>query len=118
MTHSVAKPVSGLDKVEAIFASKKVKIAMMLALFALLVGTFAHAGTTDNLGIQTTYAKIVGWFTDTYVSRTVAIILFVVGVTRAIGGQWLQFFIMLGFAVLISQGQTIIEKLFTGTLPM
>jgi hypothetical protein len=110
--------VVAVSKVEAFMASKMGKIVLMVLAFAVIAGVSAYAGSTDNLGIKTTYDSVVGWFTDTYVSRTVAIILFVIGVTRAIQGQWLQFFIMLGFAVLISQGQTIIEKLFSATLPM
>lgn len=113
MTYPISRP-----NVEAFFASNLGKVIAAMVLLAMMIGASAHAGTSDNLGIKGTYDIIVGWFTDAYVSRTVAIVLFVIGVTRAVQGAFLQFFIMLGFAILISQGQTIIEKIFTGTLPM
>ncbi|MCW1852099.1 hypothetical protein OLQ90_07490 [Campylobacter jejuni] len=42
-------------------------------------------------------------------------LLFCVGVWRAFAGSILQFFLMLGFAVLVTQGSTIIETINSAT---
>jgi len=91
------------------------KIAILFALFAFL-GTAAFAGTTDNyLGAQSLWNTLSGWLDDTYVARIIALMFFAVGVWRAFAGFILQFFLMLGFAVLVTQGNTIISAINSAT---
>ncbi|EOJ1335639.1 hypothetical protein ACM12L_000370, partial [Campylobacter jejuni] len=87
-------------------------------LLALLLGFFitsAFAGNTDSIGAKGLWDIVSGWLNDTYVSRIIALLLFCVGVWRAFAGSILQFFLMLGFAVLVTQGSTIIETINSAT---
>lgn len=86
------------------------KIAILLAMFAFL-GTAAFAGTADHLGAQSLWNTLSGWLDDTYVARIMALMFFVVGAWRAFTGSILQFFLMLGFAVLVTQGNAIINAI-------
>lgn len=90
------------------------KIVIFFALFALL-GTAAFAGTTDNLGAKNLWETLSGWLDDTYIARILALMFFAVGVWRAFAGSILQFFLMLGFAVLVTQGNTIISAINSAT---
>jgi len=76
--------------------------------------TLMFAGTDDNLGVKGVWDKISDWLSDGYVSKIVAAIFFVMGVMRAMQSI-LQFFVMLGFAVLILNASTIIDKLASAT---
>lgn len=88
----------------------------MKRLFALLMiaPALLLAGTQDNLGVSGVWDKINGWLSDGYIQKIVAAIFFVIGVMRATQSI-LQFFIMLGFAVLIFNAGTIINKLAGAT---
>ena len=90
------------------------KIAILLVMFAFL-GTAAFAGTTNNLGAQSLWNTLSGWLDDTYVARIIALMFFAVGIWRAFAGSVLQFFLMLGFAVLVTQGNTIISAINSAT---
>ena len=72
------------------------------------------AGTNDNLGVKGVWDKISDWLSDSYVAKIVAAIFFVMGVMRAMQSI-LQFFVMLGFSVLILNASTIIGKLASAT---
>jgi hypothetical protein len=72
------------------------------------------AGTDDNLGVKGVWDKISDWLSDGYVAKIVAAIFFVMGVMRAMQSI-LQFFVMLGFSVLILNASTIIGKLASAT---
>jgi len=85
------------------------KIAILFALFAF--GTAAFAGTTDNLGASQLWSTLSGWLDDSYIGRILALMFFAVGVWRAFAGSLLQFFLMLGFAALITQGNAIISAI-------
>jgi hypothetical protein len=80
----------------------------------MLLPMLSFASTTDNLGVQNVWDKINSWLQDGYIQKIIAAIFFVLGVMRAMQSI-LQFFIMLGFAVLIFNAQTIIEKLAGAT---
>jgi len=80
----------------------------------MVAPVLALAGTQDNLGVQNVWQKVQGWLTDGYVQKIIAAIFFVIGVMRATQSI-LQFFIMLGFAVLIFNASTIIDKLAGAT---
>jgi len=85
-------------------------------IFALgFFATSAFAGNTDGLGAKGLWDTVSSWLNDTYVSRILALLLFCVGVWRAFAGSILQFFLMLGFAVLITQGTSIVEALNSAT---
>lgn len=90
------------------------KIAILFALFAFL-GTTAFAGTADNIGAQNLWNTLSGWLNDTYLARIIALMFFSVGIWRAFAGSILQFFLMLGFAVLVTQGNTIISAINSAT---
>lgn len=92
-----------------LFKSKKV--GLFLAMLLMLVGTSAFAGNTDTVGAQNLWNTLSGWLDDTYVARIIALMFFCVGVWRAFAGSILQFFLMLGFAVLVTQGNTIISAI-------
>lgn len=79
------------------------------------LATSAFAGNTDSIGAKGLWDTVSGWLNDTYVSRIIALLLFCVGVWRAFAGSILQFFLMLGFAVLVTQGTTIIETINAAT---
>lgn len=88
----------------------------LVALFALFLGLFASAavaGTTDGMGAKTTWDTVSGWLDDTYAARILGLMFFAVGVWRAFAGSILQFFLMLGFGVLITQGNSIISAINT-----
>ena len=87
----------------------KIQFFVLMTLPSLM-----FAGTNDNLGVQGVWDKINSWLTDGYVTKIVAAIFFVMGVMRAMQSI-LQFFIMLGFAVLILNASTIIDKLASAT---
>ncbi len=89
------------------------RIKLIFAWMAL-APVIAIAGTEDNLGVQNVWDKISGWLNDGYIQKIVAAIFFVIGVMRATQSI-LQFFIMLGFAVLIFNAQNIIDKLAAAT---
>jgi len=91
------------------------KIAIVFTMFAFFLTTAAFAGTTDNLGAQSLWNTLSGWLDDTYIARIIALMFFAVGVWRAFAGSILQFFLMLGFAVLVTQGNTIISAINSAT---
>jgi len=93
------------------FAKTKAKF-MMFMVFVL--PSIVFAGTDDNLGVSNVWDKINGWLTDGYVQKIVAAIFFVIGIMRA-AQSILQFFVMLGFAVLIFNASNVIEKLAGAT---
>jgi len=90
---------------------KKIK-AFFYAVMIMPVLSFA--GTEDNLGVQGVWNTIEGWLNDGYVHRIIAITFFFIGLLRATQSI-LQFFIMLGFAVLTFNAGTIIEKMAGAT---
>ena len=69
----------------------------------------------DKFGAQSLWNTLSGWLDDTYVARIIALMFFAVGVWRAFAGSILQFFLMLGFAVLVTQGNTIISAINSAT---
>jgi len=91
---------------------KKLKFLLLNAM--LLLPNLVLAGTQDNLGVQNVWDKINGWLADGYVQKIVAAIFFVIGVMRAMQSI-LQFFIMLGFAILIFNASNVIDKLAAAT---
>ena len=91
-----------MSKIKAIFA------------WFMVMPMLALAGTSDNLGVQGVWNKIDSWLSDGYLHKIIAAIFFVIGVMRATQSI-LQFFLMLGFAVLIFNAGTIIEKLAGAT---
>jgi len=86
----------------------------MFFFVTVLLPILSFASTDDNLGVQNVWDKINSWLNDGYVQKIVAAIFFVIGVMRATQSI-LQFFIMLGFAVLIFNASNIIEKLAGAT---
>ncbi|HEC1759515.1 TPA: hypothetical protein R1698_001131 [Campylobacter lari] len=85
---------------------------LCLVLFGL--STYALAGTTDSLGLKSTWDTVASWFEDGYVSKLIAAGLFCVGLWRAYAGSILQFVLMLAFAVLAMNGKNVIEALGSG----
>jgi len=101
------------------FRAKKLKgvcMKKLKAFFAwlMVMPIMAFAGTQDNLGVQGVWDTVYSWIEDGYLQKIIALIFFVIGVMRATQSI-LQFFIMLGFAVLIFNAGTIIEKLAAAT---
>ena len=90
---------------------KKLKAILFVT---MMTPVLTLASTTDNLGVQGVWNKISSWLSDGYVQKIIAAIFFVMGVMRATQSI-LQFFIMLGFAVLIFNAGTIIQKLAGAT---
>ena len=90
------------------------KTLVFLAFVLSFGATAMLAGNTDGLGAKGLWDTVSGWLNDTYASRIVALLFFCVGVWRAFAGSILQFFLMLGFAVLVTQGTSIIEALNSG----
>ncbi len=93
---------------------KLAKKAKFLFFLTMIMPVLSFAGTQDNLGVQNVWDKINGWLSDGYIQKIVAAIFFVIGVMRATQSI-LQFFIMLGFAVLIFNASNIINKLAGAT---
>lgn len=91
-----------------------VKKTKFLFFITMIMPVLSFAGTQDNLGVQGVWDKISGWLQDGYVQKIVAAIFFVIGVMRATQSI-LQFFIMLGFAILIFNASTVINKLAGAT---
>ena len=90
------------------------RLLLFLA-FALSFGAVNMlAGNVDGLGAKGLWDTVSGWLNDTYASRIIALLFFCVGVWRAFAGSILQFFLMLGFAVLVTQGTSIIEAMNGG----
>ena len=81
----------------------------------MVMPIIAFAGTqNDNLGVGGVWTKVEGWLTDGYVHKIIAAIFFILGIMRATQSI-LQFFIMLGFAVLIFNAGAVIDKLTGAT---
>lgn len=91
------------------------KFSLLLVVLLALLGTTAFAGTADTLGAKNLWNTLSAWLDDTYISRIIALMFFSVGVWRAFAGSILQFFLMLGFAVLVTQGNTIISAINSAT---
>ena len=89
------------------------KTVVLLLMVFVLGATAAFAGTTDTLGAKDLWTTLSGWLDDTSVARIIALMFFSVGIWRAFAGSILQFFLMLGFAVLITQGNKIISAIST-----
>ncbi|MCR6574451.1 hypothetical protein [Campylobacter insulaenigrae] len=90
------------------------KKVFLLCLVLFGISTYAFAGTTDSLGLKSTWDIVGSWFEDGYASKLIAAGLFCVGLWRAYAGSILQFFLMLGFAILAMNGKNIIETLGSG----
>lgn len=91
------------------------KKKILLLVFMLSFGTISlFAGNTDGLGAKGLWDTISSWLDDTYASRVIALLFFCVGVWRAFAGSILQFFLMLGFTILVNQGTNIIEAVNSG----
>ena len=91
--------------------ARKVKFLFFVS---MLMPVLSFAGTQDSLGVQNVWDKINSWLSDSYVQKIIAAVFFVIGVMRATQSI-LQFFLMLGFAVLIFNASTIINKLAGAT---
>jgi len=90
------------------------RLKFFFTFWLVVAPIMALAGTQDNLGVSGVWTKINGWLSDGYIQKIIAAIFFVIGVMRATQSI-LQFFIMLGFAVLIFNASTIINKLAGAT---
>lgn len=90
------------------------KVFSKIKMFFLLLPVLSFAGTQDNLGVQNVWDKLDSWLQDGYLQKIIALIFFIVGVMRAMQSI-LQFFIMLGFAILIFNAQYIVDKLAGAT---
>ena len=88
------------------------KVAMFL--LTLFMPMIVFASTNDNLGVSGVWDTISGWLQDGYIQKIVAAVFFIIGIMRATQSI-LQFFIMLGFAVLIFNASTVIDKLAGAT---
>lgn len=93
---------------------KLARKAKFLFFVTMIMPVLSFAGTQDNLGVQNVWDKINSWLNDGYIQKIIAAVFFVIGVMRATQSI-LQFFIMLGFAVLIFNASTIINKLAGAT---
>lgn len=87
------------------------KTFVFLAFVLSFGATTMLAGNTDSLGAKGLWDTVSGWLSDTYASRIIGLLFFCVGLWRAFAGSILQFFLMLGFAVLVTQGTSIIEAI-------
>lgn len=87
------------------------KTFVFLAFVLSFGATTMFAGNTDVLGAKGLWDTVSGWLSDTYTNRIIALLFFCVGLWRAFAGSILQFFLMLGFAVLAMQGTSIIEAI-------
>jgi len=98
---------------------KFVVIYVLLALSStVLFGTVTTTATTATtataegvLGLKGVFNILSSWITNGYAPKIFALICFAVGLQKAFTGHILQFFLMLGLAVLISQGDVIISKI-------
>jgi len=63
------------------------------------------------LGLKGLFNILTSWLTNSYIPKILALIFFAVGVSKAFAGNILQFFMMLGLAVLVSQGGSIVKTL-------
>lgn len=90
------------------------KTLVFLAFVLSFGATAMLAGNTDGLGAKGLWDTVSGWLNDTYMRRIIALLFFCVGIWRAFAGSILQFFLMLGFTIVISQGNSIIEALHGG----
>lgn len=91
------------------------RTTLVFLAFVLSFGATAMlAGNTDGLGAKGLWDTVSGWLNDTYARRIIALLFFCVGIWRAFAGSILQFFLMLGFSIVISQGNSIIEALHGG----
>ncbi len=96
---------------------KRIMAAMLPFLTLFAVSALAKTNT-DALGLSGLWqggqgggGGVKAWLSDGYVTKVLGLIFFCVGVWRAFAGSILQFFFMLGFAILVSQGATIIEAI-------
>jgi len=83
-------------------------VKKVAAAAAVLGTTSVFAGTAgDALGLDSTWATIQAWLNDSSFVSIVGLLFFAVGIQRAFMGSILQFFLMLGMALLVVNADTI-----------
>ncbi len=74
-----------------------------------------YAGTTDNLGLASTWATVAGWFGDGYIMKIISFLLLVFAITLAIMKQYLYAIIILIMTVILSNLNVVVEKFASAT---
>ncbi|MBF7047252.1 hypothetical protein IY804_04070, partial [Campylobacter volucris] len=69
-----------------------------------LVTTSAIAGNFDILAMEEFYNIVNSWLKDTHIVIIPSVILFCIGIWRAIAGSFIQTLLMCGFGVVTMQG--------------
>ncbi len=83
---------------------------IFLAFVMLLMGVSLSAGTTDNLGLQSSWTTVASWFSDGYIMKIIAFMMIVFAITLAVMKQYLYAIIVLIMTVIISNLDNVIEK--------
>ncbi len=50
---------------------------IFFAFFMLLMGISLSAGTTDNLGLQSSWTTVASWFSDGYMMKIISFLMIV-----------------------------------------
>ena len=81
----------------------------------LLMGVSLSAGTTDNLGLASTWTTVAGWFSDGYIMKIVSFLMIVFAITLAVMKQYLYAIVVLIMTVIISNLDSVVSKFASAT---
>ena len=88
---------------------------IFFAFFILLMGISLSAGTTDNLGLQSSWNTVASWFSDGYMMKIISFLMIVFAITLAVMKQYLYAIVVLIMAVILSNLDSVVSKFASAT---
>ena len=88
--------------------------AFIMYLF-LLFGGIVYAGTTDNLGLSSSWTTVSSWFSDGYLMKIVATLMLIFAISLAVMKQYLYALLVLILDVIISNLSNVVGKFASAT---
>lgn len=83
---------------------------LFTVLFLMMFGTSAFAGTTDNLGLASSWTTVSTWFSDGYMLKIISFLMLVFAITLATMKQYLYAIVVLIITVIISNLDDVVAK--------
>lgn len=93
----------------------KVLYRLYLAFLAMGIFSSLYAGTTDTLGLQSSWTTVASWFTDGYMMKIISFLMLVFAITLAVMKNYLYAIVVLIMTVIISNLDDVIDKFATAT---
>ena len=95
--------------------TEKLKRGAFIVYLLALFGTIAWAGTTDNMGLNSAWTTVSGWFNDGYLMKIVSVLLLIFAISLAIMKQYLYGLLVLIMDVIISNLNSVVSKFASAT---